>query len=314
MKMMVGIKRLFYIVILIFTLVPPTFPADVTVYVTKTGTKYHRESCSYLSSSKIAVSLEQGYEQCSRYRPSILDQSESPDTTNIPDSSYEILALPDYEENDPVFFYSGFTLKYNEQHEQAEWVAYLLTDDEVAGTIERTDNFKADPNIQTGSAALSDYRGSGYERGHLAPAADMKWSEDAMDESFFMSNMSPQDPGFNRGIWKSLEGLVRDWAVENKEVYVVTGPVLTDGPYEMIGENGVAVPKRFFKVILDLMAPEFKAIGFIFSNERSNQELMDFIVSVDEVEAESRIDFFHLLSDNTEEFLESTANVNQWDW
>ena len=106
----------------------------------------------------------------------------------------------------------GYTLSYNEKHEQASWVAYELTAGELRGTIARTDNFKADASVTTGSASLADYRGSGFDRGHLAPAADMKWSREVMSESFFMSNMSPQEPGFNRGIWKKLEGKVRDWA------------------------------------------------------------------------------------------------------
>jgi endonuclease G len=90
----------------------------------------------------------------------------------------------------------------------------------------RKDNFRSDPKVKTGSAALSDYKGSGYDRGHLAPAADFKWSATAMSESFYMSNMSPQVPGFNRGIWKNIESTVRNWAVENDEIYIVTGPVL----------------------------------------------------------------------------------------
>ena len=108
-------------------------------------------------------------------------------------------------------------------------VAYELTAQEVQGIVSRSDDFRADPEIITGSAALVDYRGSGYDRGHLAPAADMKWSEEAMSESFYMSNMSPQAPGFNRGIWKSLESRVRSWAVENGTVYVVTGGILSPG-------------------------------------------------------------------------------------
>lgn len=140
----------------------------------------------------------------------------------------EGLELPYYDEADQICRYEGFVLKYSEEHEQAEWVAYQITDDEVAGTIDRTDNFRSDPCIATESAALADYRGSGYDRGHLAPAADMAWSEEVMRDSFFLSNMSPQTPGFNRGIWKRLEEQVREWAVANEEVTVAT--VLYSGP------------------------------------------------------------------------------------
>jgi endonuclease G, mitochondrial len=288
------------------------FAESVTVYVTKTGSKYHTETCSYLSSSKIAISLtdaiEQGYEPGSRCDPPTL--TDTPEIAHS-DPEKERLALPYYEDN--VFFYSGFALRYNEQHEQAEWVAYLLTDNEVRGTVERSDRFRADNAIPSESASLADYRGSGYDRGHLAPAADMKWSEDVMDESFLMSNMSPQVPGFNRGIWKKLEALVRDWAVDNEEVYVVTGPVLTDGPYETLGGNNVAIPKRYYKVVLDYKEPELKAIGFILPNEASSQALSVFAVSVDRVERVTGIDFFHLLPDDSEEVLESRAAYSLWE-
>ncbi len=187
------------------------------------------------------------------------------------------MELPYFEATDTILYYTGFTIMYNERYEQAEWVAYQLTDDEVWGTLDRTDDFRADRSITTESAALSDYRRSGYDRGHLAPAADMKWAPAAMSESFLMSNMSPQDPGFNRGIWKKLEGLIRDWAEDNEEIYVVTGPVLTDGPYETIGDNQVAVPRRYYRVVLDYSEPGLKAIGFILPNEKSDQPL--FVLS-----------------------------------
>ena len=191
-------------------------------------------------------------------------------------------------------------------------MAYLLTDDEVRGTLNRTDNFRADPRISTGSAGLSDYRGSGYDRGHLAPAADMKWSTAAMSESFLMSNMTPQVPGFNRGIWKKLEAWVRDQALQDQEVYVVTGPVLTDGPYQEIGPNRVDVPKRYFKVLLDYREPELKAIGFVLPNEKSGLPLSTFAVSVDRVEEITGLDFFHALPDEIEEVVEGVVDWTVW--
>ena len=116
-----------------------------------------------------------------------------------------------------------------------------------------------------------------------------------MSESFLMSNMTPQRPGFNRGIWKRLEAWVRDQALQNQEVYVVTGPVLTDGPYQEIGPNGVDIPKRYFKVILDYKEPGFKAIGFILPNKKSSLPLSDYAVPVDQVEDITGLDFFYLL-------------------
>ena len=137
------------------------------------------------------------------------------------------IELPQVEEGEVVIRHVGYTLSYNEIHEQANWVAYELTAEEVAGEVERKDAFRADPEVESGSAALADYRGSGYDRGHLAPVADMKWSAEAMAESFYMSNMSPQKPEFNRGIWKKLEMKVRGWATREEAVLIVTASAKT---------------------------------------------------------------------------------------
>ncbi|HZJ87520.1 MAG TPA: DNA/RNA non-specific endonuclease, partial [Sphaerochaeta sp.] len=167
-------------------------------------------------------------------------------------SSYiEDLELPYYEDGQIIVSHPGFTLLYDEDHEQARWVAYHLTRDELYGTAKRKDNFRPDPSIPTESASLADYRGSGYDRGHLIPASDLTWSEEAMSASFFMSNMSPQEGPFNRGIWAKLEATVRNFADTEGAVYVVTGPILTDGPYRSIGANEVSVPNSYYKVILD---------------------------------------------------------------
>ena len=105
--------------------------------------------------------------------------------------------------------------------------------------------------------------------------------------------MSPQNPGSNRDIWKKLEGLIRDWAEDNEEIYVVTGPVMADSPHETIGGNEVAIPNQYCKVVLDYKEPGLKAIGFILPNESSSQPLSVFAVSVDRVERASGLDFFH---------------------
>ncbi len=133
-----------------------------------------------------------------------------------------------------------------------------------------------------------------------------------MSDSFYMSNMTPQRPGFNRGIWKRLEEWVRDQATANQEVYVVTGPVLIDGPYQEIGPNGVDIPKRYFKVILDYVEPELKAIGFILPNKKSSLPLSAYAVPVDRVEDVTGLDFFHLLEDGQEERLEAWVDIEGW--
>lgn len=141
------------------------------------------------------------------------------------------LELPSYDSSQTITDHEGFRLLYNETHEQAQWVAYELTALETDGPVDRTDDFREDPSIPTGSAALSDYRHSGYDndRGHLIPAGDARWSQAAMSATFLFSNVSPQDPNFNRGDWRILESKVRDWAKDNRSVYVVTGPALQQG-------------------------------------------------------------------------------------
>ena len=221
------------------------------------------------------------------------------------------IGLPYYTQSDQVIFHTAYSLKYSEQHEQASWVAYTLKSSHTSGTVGRTNDFRIDYKVKTGSASLSDYKGSGYDRGHLAPAADFKWSSTAMSESFFMSNMSPQLPGFNRGIWKKLEGSVRNWADDNGEIHVVTGPILT-GSYPSIGSNQVSIPNYYYKVILDYKEPEIKGIGFILPHQKSKSSLQSFAVTIDEVERKTGIDFYYSLPDDVEEQIESTVDIGKW--
>jgi endonuclease G, mitochondrial len=204
-----------------------------------------------------------------------------------------------------------YALCYSEEHEQAAWVAYELTKSEVLSNLERTDDFRSDPAVDSGSASLGDYKKSGYDRGHLAPAADFKFSPTAMSESFYLSNMSPQVAGFNRGIWKQLESLVRTWAVDNDQIYVVTGPIFAR-PLGSIGSNGVTVPGSYYKVILDHSQPDLKAIAFIMRNAAGQKGVRNFSTSIDQVEMVTGIDFFPQLEDSLENELEGSLDVSQW--
>jgi endonuclease G len=207
-----------------------------------------------------------------------------------------------------------YAISYSEAHEQAEWVAYELTRDRLNNNIsQRSNNFRPDPEIATGSADLYDYKNSGYDRGHMVPAGDMAFSNRSMSETFYMSNMSPQVRNFNGGIWRELEENIRDWGRRFKHLYIVSGPILTDRLTKKIGDNGVSVPKRYFKVILDVSEPELKGIGFIMPNEVSYESIDHYVVSIDEVEAQTGIDFFHkLLDEEMEAELESQNNPELW--
>ena len=223
------------------------------------------------------------------------------------------IELPAITHTDVIIKHLGYTLSYNEKHEQANWVAYELTAAETHKAVKRSNNFRPDAAVKTGSATDADYKGSGYDRGHLAPAADMSWSAQSMEESFFYSNMSPQVPGFNRGIWKQLEEQVRQWAVDNEVVYVVTGPVLENN-LPVIGPDHVSVPHYYYKVILDYTKPELKGIGFILPNASSSFPLQHFAVSIDSVEHVTGINFFPALPDKQEQNIEKTVCLDYWTW
>jgi endonuclease G, mitochondrial len=211
-----------------------------------------------------------------------------------------------------ILKYDGFHLSYNEQHEQAEWVVYILTRDMIEnGNVKRKEHFEEDENVSAGSAELSDYRNSGYDRGHLAPAADMKWSEKAMDQSFLLSNISPQNHNFNAGIWKRLEEKIRDWAVFYDSLYVVTGPVLKNIS-KTIGENEVSVPESFYKAVLIIKKESPKAIAFLMSNRAGGKNIDQFVISIDSLESITGIDFFHALDDSLENILEHRSEFNLW--
>lgn len=225
----------------------------------------------------------------------------------------EEFLIPAHQLDAPIYSYPGYTLQYNEFFEQADWVAYELTSLEVkSSAAKRTDKFKSDPNITTGSANDKDYLKSGYDRGHLAPAADMKFSIAAMDACFYYSNMSPQNPSFNRTIWASLEARVRYWAVDNKALLIVTGPVLNKSYYPTIGPNEIAVPEFFYKVILDYEDPEKKGIAFIIPNSKPVKPIETYACSIDKVEQLTGIDFFPRLTDSEEIILESIYDITRW--
>jgi len=212
--------------------------------------------------------------------------------------------------NGELVHYSYYSLSYSEQHEQAEWVFYEIKKERVLGLVSRTDDFRSDNSVSTNSATLSDYKGSGFDRGHLAPAHDFSFNTTAMSESFYMSNMSPQNPSFNRGIWGNLEKLVRSWG-SNSSIYVVTGPILSSCS-SYIGSNKVCVPEYYYKVIYD--PSEKKMIALILPNIKGNQDLDYYVCTVDNLEKRTNIDFFPILEDKLEQKLESEVHKENWSW
>ena len=232
---------------------------------------------------------------------------------NIPqDSTIPKLEIPLIKSGDQIVEHKAYTLDYIEKYEQAEWVAYELTADETLKKFERSSKFFTDPSVKTGSANDADYKGSGYDRGHLAPAGDMSYSEETMLESFYYSNMSPQSPSFNRGIWKRLEEKLRDWAMLYQSIYIVTGPVLTSGTVATV--NGLSIPTYYYKVILDYHSSHLQGIGFIMRNEGADGDLKQYAVTIDSVEKFTGIDFFPRLPDASENAVEKRVCLSCWDW
>lgn len=210
-----------------------------------------------------------------------------------------------------IVVYIQFTLSYNETHEQADWVAYELTKEEVEMDVPRCNCFATDNSILFGSAKESDYSNTGFDKGHLSPSEDNQNSDAVNRESFLMSNMSPQLPGFNRGIWADLESWVRDQAVAHDTIYVVTGPVFVND-LGTFGTNGVTIPGYFYKVLLRFDGTTVKTIAFLLPQIGAVGEIKDYVVTVNSIETLTDIDFFPALNSSVENKAESQYELNKW--
>lgn len=209
-----------------------------------------------------------------------------------------------------IVVHDFYTLSYNEKYEQAEWVAYELKKTNDHNHFERP-FFIDDPKVKTQSASWKNYKKSGYDKGHLCPAGDMKFSKSAFDDTFFTSNISPQKHDFNDGIWNRLEQKIRYWSGKYDGIYVVTGGVLNDN-LKRIGRENVAVPDYFYKVLLDKRNGEYKMIAFLVPSQDSQKALSDFVVSVDAIEKQTGIDFYPILPDDIENKLEKSSDYKDW--
>lgn len=207
--------------------------------------------------------------------------------------------------------YRGFTSHFNPDFHIPNVVIYELTVDEADGTLPRYKNFITDDRVE-GCATPDDYSYSGYDRGHMAPAGDMKWDKDAMRESFYMTNICPQAKSLNTGAWNKLESRVREWAKRDSALIVASGPILGDS-MPTIGDSKVTVPPRFFKILLASHAVPPRAIAFIYDNARATGSLEQHAVSVDVVEEATGIDFFSALPDEVEDAIEAQCDFRQWE-
>jgi endonuclease G len=207
----------------------------------------------------------------------------------------------------------AFTISYNLDWNIPNWIAYTLTCAETTGKVKREKSFYPDPRIKHNPVQSKDYSHSGYDRGHMAPAADMKWSEQAMLESFYTTNICPQNQSLNRCDWNDLEEMARDWAKKYDSIHIACGPIVSDFRDVIGTERQIVVPEAFYKVFLRQKPNgEWTSIGFVMPNTATNQPMMTYMMSVDEVENLAEIDFFYQLPDEIEEKVESDYNISDW--
>lgn len=204
-----------------------------------------------------------------------------------------------------------YTLSYQEEFEQAEWVAYELKKSYIKNSDFKRPFFIEDSKVTTGSASWKNYKNSGFDKGHLCPAGDMEFAYDAYNDTFLTSNIAPQIHEFNNGVWNRLEQKVRYWAVKYDGIYVITGGVLKPS-LETIGKEKVSVPEFFYKILLDDSGERPKMIGFLVPNSESKEPLYRFVVSVDLIEKMTGIDFFPKLENNLESHLEKSTDYKNW--
>lgn len=221
--------------------------------------------------------------------------------------------IPQEENPSDIVQHSAITIGYVENHELPQWVAYALRKEHLRDCFDRGDNFREDPSVRSGTALPTDYRSSGFDRGHIAPAGDMKWSKEAMEESFFMSNITPQSPKMNRGRWAILENLTRAWAKEGDETIVVSGPVLRDN-LPRIGATGVSVPDEHFKVLLRSKDGQRSAIAFLMTQNPSANDLQTYALPVRVIEERTGLNFFPHLSQSEQNRVEQSIDWNAWDF
>ena len=221
------------------------------------------------------------------------------------------LEVPAYSDHDIILKRLAYIISYDKTNKIPKWVAWHLTSDHTSGDQRRLSNFIVDDEVPFPRAELVDYKGSGYDRGHMCPAGDNKWGFEPMKESFYLTNICPQDNNLNCGDWNELEIACRDWANKYGDIYIVAGPILYKGKHKTIGPNKVTVPEAFFKVVLCMNGTP-KAIGFIYKNQPCNNPQSSYVNSIDQVERITGFDFFPNLPDEIEEIVESKANLSEW--
>lgn len=207
--------------------------------------------------------------------------------------------------------YVGFTISFNKENKTPNYVAWELLGEETAGDQSRTDKFWTDADLE-GCPTTKDYTGSGYDRGHMCPAADQKWSAEAMEDCFVMANICPQNHSLNSGAWATLENKERQWAVRDSAVMIIAGPIYEEADTERIGQAGVRVPGAFFKVLAAPYLDSPRGIAFVYPNMKASGNMENYAMSIDDLEKITGYDFFMSLPDDVEKMVESTYSFKEW--
>ena len=207
--------------------------------------------------------------------------------------------------------YTGFTVCFNKDNHTPNYVAWELLGTEVTNLVDRSDNFWQDTEIE-GCPAHRDYTGSGYDRGHMCPAADQKWSEEAMNDCFVMANMCPQDHQLNAGAWETLESKERTWAKRDSAIMIIAGPIYEETDTKRLGSIGVRVPSSYFKALLAPYVDSPRAIAFVYPNSPAPGNMKDYAMTVDQLEEILGYDLFSALPDDLENKIESEFSFTEW--
>lgn len=207
--------------------------------------------------------------------------------------------------------YETFTVSFNPENKTPNYVSWILHGRKTGGRVERSNKFWTDSDIE-GCPDTRDYSRSGYDRGHMCPAGEQKWSAKAMHDCFVMTNMCPQNHDLNTGAWNTLEEMERVWAKRDSAIVIVAGPIYDGSETETIGRAKVRVPSAFFKVLLAPFASPMRAIGFVYPNMRCEGNMQSYSTSVDEVEKMTGLDFFSALPDDIEDDIEASVSFREW--
>ncbi|MDL2208442.1 DNA/RNA non-specific endonuclease [Parabacteroides sp. OttesenSCG-928-O15] len=239
---------------------------------------------------------------------------EAKNTTAKPTDARIEMPILQAKRKEQIIHHEGYSLSYNSNYKIANWVAWELTREEaVSSKAPREGNFVPDPEVSKWETALrEDYTRTGFDRGHLAPAADMKWSAKAMRETFYLSNICPQHPRLNQGLWNTLENKCRAWASKHGTLWIATGPVIAE-PMRVMGKNRVGVPERFYKVICCYSNNKYHGIAFLVENkDYGKTSLRTLAIPIDRVEKVTGIDFFYQLPEPIQQQMEAVVDESFW--